>query len=84
MTPKTNPCYSSLTALRTEKQRIRRQLQQNVQHLKADTADCFLPRDRYFFDSPIRYVNWLGYALTAYKTFMSVRGAWQFISRLRK
>ena len=77
--------FSSLRALRAEKQRMKRQLQQNVQMLRADTADCFLPRDRsYFFDSASRYINWMGYALTAYKTYLSVRGAWKFISKLRR
>lgn len=80
----TGKTFSSLRSLRAEKQRTKRQLRQCVQVLKADTADCFLPRDNYFFESASRYVNWMGYALTAYKTFRSVRGAWKFISRLRK
>lgn len=75
--------YTSLSALRADKQRLKRSIQQGVDRLKADASDCFVPRSSFFFDSPFRYVNWLGYAITAYKTFMSIRAVFRFFKKRR-
>lgn len=75
--------FSSLEELRAEKLALKQKMQSDMDNLKADVSDCFMPRNSAFVKSPIKYMNYVGYAITIYKTIHSIRGVFKFISKLK-
>lgn len=75
--------YYSLEKIRAEKQGLKQQLKADVENLKADVSDCFMPRNQSFLQSPNKYMNYVGYAITIYKTVTTIRGVFKFFSKRR-
>lgn len=75
--------HSSLAELRAEKQALKQKMKSDIDTLKADMTDCFMPSNSAFVKSPIKYMNYVGYAITIYKTVTTIRGAFKFLSKLR-
>lgn len=75
--------HSSLEELRAEKQTLRQKMQSDIEQLRADVSDCFMPSNPAFVKSPIKYMNYVGYAITVYKTITTIRGAFKFLSKLK-
>ena len=50
--------------------------------LKNDVTDCFVPAGGPFLSSKNKYMNYIGYAMTAYKTAVNVRGVMKFFAGL--
>lgn len=72
----------SLNELREEKVALRKRIDKKAKTLKHDVTDCFVPAGGPFLSSKNKYMNYIGYALTAYKTAVNVRGVMKFFARL--
>lgn len=66
--------YVSLEDIRQEKEQARRQIGYGVDKLKNDVTDCFVSPTNIFLRSSNKYMNYVGYAISAYKTFTAVKG----------
>ena len=76
--------FASLRDLRDEKEHARQQIDYGVSQLKNDVADYFVYHPEHLFlDSSNKYMNYVGYAITAYKVFLTLRKAYSFVSKLR-
>jgi len=75
--------YSSLQELRADKAKVRRSLGKTLKALEADAADCVLPSNNAFLTSDFAYLRYVGYGITAFKTFNTVRKVVGFIARRR-
>ncbi|MBQ6749558.1 MAG: hypothetical protein IJR02_02175 [Bacteroidaceae bacterium] len=76
--------YTSLEAIRLEKQKAKRQIEQSTRRLKTDLAENYMPpANSLFRNSSNKYMNYVGYAITAYKVFLTLRKAYSFVSKLR-
>ena len=75
--------HTSLSEIRAEKLALKQQMKSDMDNLKADMSDCFKPRNPAFVKSSSKYMNYVGYAITIYKTVTTIRGAFKFISKLR-
>lgn len=76
--------YTSLEAIRLEKQKAKRQIEQSTRRLKTDLAENYMPpANSLFRNSSNKYMNYVGYAITAYKVFLTLRKAYRFVSKLR-
>lgn len=73
--------YNSIAEIRAEKEHEGAQLQNDVNRLKNDVTDCFVPSNNIFLNSSNKYMNYIGYAIVAYKTAMSVRGVFRFFTK---
>ncbi len=77
--------YTSLEDIRNEKERTRRQIDFSVDRLKNDVADYFVYHpENFFLDSSNKYMNFVGYAISAYRTSTAFRKFFGFFSRKRK
>lgn len=74
--------YTSLAELRADKQKAKLQIAEGMNRLKVDVADHFMPFGNYFLHSSSKYMNYIGYAITAYRAFTACRGAISFILKL--
>lgn len=74
--------YNTLQDIRNEKAATCRRLDNGIQRLRNDVKDCFVPTNSIFLKSSNKYMNYVGYAITAYKTAMSVRGVYKFFAKL--
>lgn len=72
----------SLSELREEKVALRKRIDKKVKTLKNDVTDCFVPAGGPFLSSKNKYMNYIGYAMTAYKTAVNVRGVMKFFAGL--
>ena len=76
--------YTSLEAIRLEKQKAKRQIEQSTRRLKTDLAENYMPpANSLFRNSSNKYMNYVCYAITAYKVFLTLRKAYSFVSKLR-
>ena len=73
--------YTSLDDIRFEKQEERKQVEYGIRRLKNDVTDLFVPANNIFLRSSNRYMNYIGYAIMAYKAAMSVKGIFRFFSK---
>lgn len=73
--------FSSLEELRAEKQALMRKIQSDMDVLKTDMSDCFMPRNPAFVKSSSKYMNYVGYAITIYKTVTTIRGLFKFFGK---
>ena len=75
--------YSSLADLRADKLALKKHMKSDVDNLKADVKDCFLPRDPAFLNSSNKYMNYVGYAITAFKTMNAISGVFKIFRKRR-
>ena len=73
--------YASLDDIRYEKREELRQVKYGAKRLKNDVTDYFAPSNNVFLNSSNKYMNYIGYAITAYKTAMTFRGVFKFFSK---
>ena len=77
--------YSSLEDIRNEKEHARQQIDYGVSQLKNDVADYFVYHPEHIFlDSSNKYMNYVGYAISAYKTATSFHKIFGIFSKKRK
>lgn len=74
--------FKTLQEIRDEKVVVRRRVKNDVQRLRNDVVDSFVPSNSIFLNSNNKYMNFIGYAITAYKTASSVRGVYNFFAKL--
>lgn len=73
--------YTSLNAIRAEKTLARIRIQDGVTRLKNDVTDCFVPTSNVFLSSSNKYMNYIGYAITAYKVATTFKGMFGFFAK---
>lgn len=77
--------YTSLEAIRLEKQKAKRQIEQSTRRLKTDLAENYMPpANSLFRNSSNKYMNYVGYAISAYRTATAFRSVFGFFSRKKK
>ena len=77
--------YSSLEELRSEKEYARRQIDYSADRLKNDVADYFVYHpENIFLESSNKVMNYVGYAISAYRTATAFRSMFGFFSKKRK
>ena len=77
--------FASLEYISNEKEHARRQIDYGVNQLKNDVADYFwFHPEHIFLDSSNKYMNYVGHAISAYKTVAAFRSAFGFFSKKRK
>lgn len=77
--------FTSLRDIRDEKQYARRQIDNSVDKLKNDVAHYFMYHpENFFLESSNKYMNYVGHAISAYKTVAAFRSAFGFFSKKRK
>ncbi len=75
--------YNSLDELRRDKHRVNRALNRETKALKRDAIDMVMPSNNAFFSSDLSFMRYIGYAITAYKTYTAFRKITSFFSRKR-
>ena len=73
--------YTSLDDIRYEKMEEKRQVKYGITRLKNDVTDFFVPTSNIFLNSSNKYMNYIGYAISAYKTAMTFKGVVKFFSK---
>ena len=77
--------FASLEDIRNEKEHARRQIDYGVNQLKNDVADYFwFHPEHIFLDSSNKYMNYVGYAISAYKTATAFHKVFGIFSKKRK
>ncbi len=79
-----NTKYMSLKDIRADKEHTKRQISYGVDRVKNDIEDCFVSPSSIFLRSSNKYMNYIGYAISAYKTAMTLKGVFSFFSRKRR
>lgn len=74
--------YRSLEEIREDKQEALNRVDRGVDRLKGDVRNCFMPSNSIFFESSNKYMNYLGYAISAYKTATNVKGIVNFFKKI--
>lgn len=75
--------FSSLAELRAEKDKELKRLDTYARMISADTKDAFIPTNNQFVNSAMPYANYIGYGITAYKTFRTVKRIVSYIKSHR-
>ncbi len=83
MAQKNKTVYSSLEELRNDKLKVAKRLHQQTKALKRDAVDMVLPSNNMFFSSDFSYMRYIGYAITAYKSYVTFRKISNFFKRKR-
>lgn len=83
MAQKNKTVYLSLEELRSDKLKVSKRLHLQTKALKRDAVDMVLPSNNIFFTSDYSYMRYIGYAITAYKTFTTFRKISSFFRRRR-
>lgn len=65
--------YNTLEELRADIRKTERRLNRDVVALEDDIKACFLPANNEYVNSSVPYMRYVGYGITAYKTFNVVR-----------
>lgn len=73
--------YMSLEDIRAEKVRVKRQMKRSFDELKSGVSNSFMPTNKMFVNSPSRWMNMIGYGITAYKTFTTFRSVFRFLAK---
>ena len=76
--------YNSLDELRRDKHKVNKALSRETEALKRDAVDMVLPSNNVFFTSDYSFMRYIGYAITAYKSYTTFRTITSFFSRKRK
>ena len=80
-----NKNYASLQDIRDEKKYAKRQIDNSVNKLKNDVTDYFVYHPEHIFlDSSNKYLNYVGYAISAYKTATAFHKVFGIFSKKRK
>ena len=75
--------YNSLEELRADKLKVEHALGRASKALETDAIDCVLPSNNAFLSSDFSYLRYVGYGITAFKTFNFVRKVVGFVSARR-
>jgi len=75
--------YSSLEELRADKRKAQRVLDKEVRALQRDAVDCVLPSGNALLSSDFSFMRFIGYGITAYKTFNTMRRVVGFVTTRR-
>lgn len=75
--------YNSLEELRADIRKVDKALGRALSDLERDAVDCVLPSNNSYLNSDVSYMRYVGYGITAYKTFNIVRKIVGFVSRRR-
>ncbi|MBQ0047273.1 MAG: hypothetical protein KBT33_07125 [Prevotellaceae bacterium] len=73
--------YKSLKEIRADKKHALNRVEKGYGQLKFDIRDSFMPSNGMFLNSSNKYMNYIGYAITAYKTAKSMKVLMNFFSR---
>lgn len=65
--------YNTLEEVRADIKKTSRKLNRDVVQLEEEIKVCFLPADSQYVHSSAPYMRYIGYGITAYKTFNVVR-----------
>ena len=76
--------YTSLEEIRSAKEKTRRQINYGVDRLKNDVTDCFVSPSSIFLRSSNKYMNYIGYGISAYKAFQTFRGVFNLFSKKKR
>lgn len=76
--------YNTLDELRRDKHKVNKALSRETEALKRDAVDMVLPSNNVFFTSDYSFMRYIGYAITAYKSYTTFRKITSFFSRKRK
>lgn len=77
-----NKPLTTLEEVRAEKLKCRSNIGKDLHKLRGDITDCFMPTKSLFVNSTNKYLSWIGYGITAYKTFTTMRGFASFLRKL--
>ena len=77
----TTPAYLSLAQLRADKEEARRSLDMGGRKLGNDVNDLVRPQDNFFLNSTNKYLQYIGYTMSAYKVFMTARAIFKGFHR---
>lgn len=75
--------YNSLDELRRDKHKVNEALNRETEALKRDAVDMVMPSNNVFFSSDYSFMRYIGYAITAYKTYSTFRKITSFFSKKR-
>ena len=75
--------YNTLAELRSDKTKVRRALGKATQALETDAVDLVFPSNNAFLNSDFSYMRYVGYGITAFKTFNVVRKLVSFVRTMR-
>ncbi len=76
--------YLTLEQLRADKLKLQQSLGKQTKVLKRDAADVVLPSNNALLNSDFAYMRYIGYAITAYKTYSTLRKTLAFFTKFRK
>ena len=80
-----NKNYASLQDIRDEKKYAKRQIDNSVNKLKNDVTDYFVYHPEHFFlFFSNKYMRFVGYAISGYRSIAAFREAFGFFSKKRK
>lgn len=79
----TKTSYNTLEELQRDKALLEQKLNRVACELEDDLVGCFLPQDRAYINSSVPYMRYMGYGITAYKTFNVVRKLVGMVQRWR-
>lgn len=74
--------YNSLEELRSDKRRLSRQIRKSMRTVQEGVKQSFLPTDNAYLGSSSRYMRFIGYGLTAWKTARTVNRIVGFFKKL--
>lgn len=72
--------YTSLEELRRDKLRLNKQIRRSLHNVEQGARQCLLP-DSSYLNSSNKYVRYIGYGLTAWKTARTVNRFMGFFSK---
>ncbi len=75
--------YNSLDELRRDKHKVNKALNRETEALKRDAVDMVMPSNNVFFSSDYSFMRYIGYAITAYKSYSTFRKITSFFSKKR-
>ena len=64
---------TSIESLQLEKYKLRHELNKSAKRFKRSASYVLMPEDRSMLHSEWGWIRFLGYGITAYKTYQSVR-----------
>lgn len=64
--------YNSLEELRSDKQRVRSEIRRSFISVREDVKHSFMPDSDTYLNSSSKYLRYIGYALTVWKTARTV------------
>lgn len=72
--------YNTLEELRADKRKLSKQVRKSMRTLQEGAKQCFLP-DSQYVNSSNKYLRFIGYGLTAWKTARTVNRIMKFFRK---